>query len=110
MSVNGKEAATSSRTKRSCQQLSDEDPTRIASSVVSTSENIGKIAYSCCIEGDVVVKMQSLYVELAKFLELTGNQRTRILRHPNRDDGGATTFFQLPTNEEKLEFLWWILQ
>ncbi|CAN1181554.1 hypothetical protein LINPERHAP2_LOCUS35461 [Linum perenne] len=61
-------------------------------------------------QGDVAVKRQSLYAELAKFEELTGSQCTRILRHQNRDDGDATTFFQLPTDEEKLELLWWILQ
>ncbi|CAN1141848.1 hypothetical protein LINPERPRIM_LOCUS25705 [Linum perenne] len=110
MSTKGKEAATSSGSKRSRQLFSDEDRARIASSMVATSENIGKIADSYCIEGDVAVKRQSLYVELAKFEELTGSQRTRILRHLNRDDGDATTFFQLPTDEEKLEFIWWILQ
>ncbi|CAN1132703.1 hypothetical protein LINPERHAP2_LOCUS7190 [Linum perenne] len=61
-------------------------------------------------QGNVAVRRQTLYAELAKFPELTGNQRTRVLRHLNHDDGNATTFFQLPTDEEKLEFIWWILE
>ncbi|CAN1196774.1 hypothetical protein LINPERHAP2_LOCUS43755 [Linum perenne] len=55
MSVKGKEDAASSRSKSSCQQFSDEDRARFASSMVATSVTIGKIVDSYCIEGDVAV-------------------------------------------------------
>ncbi|CAN1292092.1 hypothetical protein LINPERPRIM_LOCUS21415 [Linum perenne] len=61
-------------------------------------------------QGDLALKRRSLYQELAKFPELTSNQRSRALRHLNRDDGDASTFFQFPTDEEKLEFVWEILE
>ncbi|CAN1136907.1 hypothetical protein LINPERHAP2_LOCUS9745, partial [Linum perenne] len=108
--VKGKEAATSSGSKRTRQQFTDEDRARIAASMVTTTESIGKIADSYCIEGDLALKRRSLYQELAKFPELTSNQRSRALRHLNRDDGDASTFFQFPTDEEKLEFVWEILE
>ncbi|CAN1156378.1 hypothetical protein LINPERHAP2_LOCUS20915 [Linum perenne] len=106
----GKEVGTSSGSKRSRQQFIDEERAQIASAMSAASENFGRIATSYCIEGNLAVRRQTLYAELAKFPELTGNQRTRVLRHLNRDDGDATTFFQLPTDEEKLEFIWWILE
>ncbi|CAN1273441.1 Sulfite oxidase [Linum perenne] len=108
--VKGKEAATSSGSKRTRQQFTDEDRARIAASMVTTTESIGKIADSYCIEGDLALKRRSLYQELAKFPELTSNQRSRALRHLNRDDGDASTFFQFPTDEEKLQFVWEILE
>ncbi|CAN0921922.1 hypothetical protein LINGRAHAP2_LOCUS32842 [Linum grandiflorum] len=55
-------------------------------------------------------KRQFLYEKLAKFPELTVSQRTRAMRHLSRDDGNAHAFFQFPTAEEKLEFLWMILE
>ncbi|CAN1232956.1 hypothetical protein LINPERPRIM_LOCUS3747 [Linum perenne] len=91
--VKGKEAATSSGSKRTRQQFTDEDRARIAASMVTTTESIGKIADSYCIEGDLALKRRSLYQELAKFPELTSKQRSRALRHLNRDDGDASTFF-----------------
>ncbi|CAN1315988.1 hypothetical protein LINPERPRIM_LOCUS29902 [Linum perenne] len=56
-------------------------------------------------QGDLAVRRQYLYQELATFADLTFGQRTRIMRHLNRDDGDATTYFQLPTSEEKLAFV-----
>ncbi|CAN0914935.1 hypothetical protein LINGRAHAP2_LOCUS28835 [Linum grandiflorum] len=56
------------------------------------------------------VKRQHLYAELAKFTRLSVSERTRAMRHLNRDDGDAATFFQFPTEEEKLEFVWTILE
>ncbi|CAN1172756.1 hypothetical protein LINPERHAP2_LOCUS30278 [Linum perenne] len=61
-------------------------------------------------QGDLAVKRQSLYQELAKFGELSSSQRNKVLRHLNRDDGDCTTFFQFPTDEEKLEFVWSIIE
>ncbi|CAN1142271.1 hypothetical protein LINPERHAP2_LOCUS12993 [Linum perenne] len=106
----GKEVDPSSGSKRSRQQFTNEDRAQIASAMSAASENFGKTAVSYCIEGNVAVRRQYLYAELANFPELTGNQRTRVMRHLNRDDGDATTFFQLPTDKEKLEFIWWILE
>ncbi|CAN1273036.1 hypothetical protein LINPERPRIM_LOCUS14830 [Linum perenne] len=106
----GKAAASSSRSKRSRQQMADEQQALIASQISMATENIAKIATNYCIEGDLVVKRQFLYQELAKFGELTRSQRTMVLRHLNRDDGDCKTFFQFPTDEEKLEFVWTILE
>ncbi|CAN1156967.1 hypothetical protein LINPERHAP2_LOCUS21259 [Linum perenne] len=106
----GKEAATSSGSKRTRQQFTNEDRSRIAASMVTTTESIGKIDDTYCIEGDLALKRRFLYQELAKFPELTSNQRSRALRHLNRDEGDASTFFQFPTDEEKLEFVWEILE
>ncbi|CAN1246826.1 hypothetical protein LINGRAPRIM_LOCUS3266 [Linum grandiflorum] len=61
-------------------------------------------------QGDLAVKRQHLYAELAKFTTLNVSERTRAMRHLNRDDGDAATFFQFPTEEEKLEFVWTILE
>ncbi|CAN1177510.1 hypothetical protein LINPERHAP2_LOCUS33142 [Linum perenne] len=106
----GKEAATSSGSKRSRQQSADEERAEIAAYIAMTTENIAKIATNYCIEGDLAVKRQSLYQELAKFGELSSSQRNKVLRHLNRDDGDCTTFFQFPTDEEKLEFVWSIIE
>ncbi|CAN1243528.1 hypothetical protein LINPERPRIM_LOCUS5718 [Linum perenne] len=108
--VKGKDAASSSSVKRTRQQLLDEDRARMAAHLAAATENLGKIASSYCIDVDISVKRQFLYQELARFGELTSNQRTRALRHLNRDDGDANTFFQFPTDEEKLEFVWSILE
>ncbi|CAN1128400.1 hypothetical protein LINPERHAP2_LOCUS4603 [Linum perenne] len=106
----GKQPATSSGSKRNRQQFTDDDRARLVDNVVVATESLGKIAVNYCIEGDLAVKRQYLYHELAKFSELTVSQRTRALRHLNRDDGDANTFFQFPTEEEKLEFVWSILE
>ncbi|CAN1141753.1 hypothetical protein LINPERPRIM_LOCUS25654 [Linum perenne] len=74
--------------------------------MASASENLARIANNYCIKGDLAVRRQYLYQELATFADLTFGQHTRIMRHLNRDDGDATTYFQLPTSEEKLVFLW----
>ncbi|CAN1172761.1 hypothetical protein LINPERHAP2_LOCUS30278 [Linum perenne] len=100
----------SSGSKRSRQQLADEERAEIAAYIAMTTENIAKIATNYCIEGDLAVKRQSLYQELAKFGELSSSQRNKVLRHLNRDDGDCTTFFQFPTDEEKLEFVWSIIE
>ncbi|CAN1136471.1 hypothetical protein LINPERHAP2_LOCUS9473 [Linum perenne] len=106
----GKEAATSSGSKQSRQQLADDERAQIAAYIAMTTENIAKIATNYCIEGDLAVKRQSMYQELAKFGEHTSSQRNKVLRHLNRDDGDCTTFFQFPTDEEKLEFVWSIIE
>ncbi|CAN1318674.1 hypothetical protein LINPERPRIM_LOCUS30902 [Linum perenne] len=108
--VKGKDATSSYSIKRSRQHLVDEDRTRMAAHLAAATENLGKIASSYCIDVDISVKRQFLYQELARFGELTSNQRSRALRHLNRDDGDANTFFQFPTDEEKLEFVWSILE
>ncbi|CAN1248603.1 hypothetical protein LINPERPRIM_LOCUS6804 [Linum perenne] len=97
--VKGKDAASSSSVKRTRQQLVDEDRARMAAHLAAATENLGKIASSYCIDVDISVKMQFLYQELARFGELTSNQRTRALRHLNCDDGDANTFFQFPTDK-----------
>ncbi|CAN1187730.1 hypothetical protein LINPERPRIM_LOCUS32012 [Linum perenne] len=56
-------------------------------------------------QGELAVKRQGLYQELAEFYELSVVDRTRALRHLNRDDGDATTYFQLLTMEEKRTFV-----
>ncbi|CAN0881593.1 hypothetical protein LINGRAHAP2_LOCUS14329 [Linum grandiflorum] len=110
VSFKGKEVASSSGSKRSRQQLSDDNSARILSTMELATENLAKIATSYCIEGELAVKRQSLYHELSKFAELSVLQRTMAMRHLNRDDGDAYTFFQMPTSEEKLEFVWTILE
>ncbi|CAN1160199.1 hypothetical protein LINPERPRIM_LOCUS21825 [Linum perenne] len=69
----GKEAATSSGSKRSRQQLADEECAQVAAYIAMTTENIAKIETNYCIEGDLAVKRQSMYQELAKFGELTSS-------------------------------------
>ncbi|CAN1164456.1 hypothetical protein LINPERPRIM_LOCUS33139 [Linum perenne] len=78
--------------------------------MASASDNLAKIANNYCIEGDLAIRRQFLYQELATFADLTFGQRTRTMRHLSRDDGDATTYFQLPTREEKLAFVWNFLQ
>ncbi|CAN1253623.1 hypothetical protein LINPERPRIM_LOCUS8363 [Linum perenne] len=101
----GKESATSSGSKRTRNQAFNEDSGRIADTIEFATNNIAKIATNYCIEGDLAVKRQFLYHELATLTELSLAERTRALRHLNRDDGDATTYFQLPTVEEKLAFV-----
>ena len=108
--INGKEKASSSGTKRSRQQFSEEDKAQLATNLAMTSEHIAKIATNYCIEGELAVKRQFLYQELVKFSELSVCDRTRALRHLHRDDGDASSFFQLPTDEEKLALLYAILE
>ncbi|CAN1126031.1 hypothetical protein LINPERHAP2_LOCUS3197 [Linum perenne] len=108
--VVGQKGGTSSGTKRSRQVFMDEERARIAQSMEAANENIARIATNYCIEGDLAVKRQNLYQELCNFPDLTPFMRTRILRHLNRDDGDATTYFQLPTSEEKLAFVWTLLE
>ncbi|CAN1246821.1 hypothetical protein LINGRAPRIM_LOCUS3266 [Linum grandiflorum] len=106
----GKEVATSSGSKRGRMQFSEDERTRMVANLTITTKNIAKIATNYCIEGDLAVKRQHLYAELAKFTTLNVSERTRAMRHLNRDDGDAATFFQFPTEEEKLEFVWTILE
>ncbi|CAN1127805.1 hypothetical protein LINPERPRIM_LOCUS29840 [Linum perenne] len=101
----GHQSATSSGTKRTRAQAFKEESGRIADMIEVTTENIAKIATNYCIEGELAVKRQGLYQELATFYELSVVDRTRALRHLNRDDGDATTYFQLPTMEEKRTFV-----
>ncbi|CAN1335201.1 hypothetical protein LINPERPRIM_LOCUS36667 [Linum perenne] len=106
----GKASGTSSGSKRSRQLFTDDDRLRLAGTMASASDNLARIANNYCIEGDLAVRRQYLYQELSTFPDLTFGQRTRIMRHLNRDDGDATTYFQLPTSEEKLAFVWNFLQ
>ncbi|CAN1187736.1 hypothetical protein LINPERPRIM_LOCUS32012 [Linum perenne] len=101
----GQQSATSSGTKRTRAQAFKEDSGRIADTIEVATENIAKIATNYCIEGELAVKRQGLYQELAEFYELSVVDRTRALRHLNRDDGDATTYFQLLTMEEKRTFV-----
>ncbi|CAN1785549.1 hypothetical protein LINPERHAP1_LOCUS16909 [Linum perenne] len=101
----GKERATSSGTKRSRNQLLEDERAMMAESIASATENIARIATNYCIEGDLAVKRQSLYYELNKLTSLTVMERTKALRHLNRDDGDAATYFQFPTDEERLDFV-----
>ncbi|CAN1177682.1 hypothetical protein LINPERHAP2_LOCUS33235 [Linum perenne] len=110
VTVKGVEGGASSGTKRSRQMFWDKEHTRIANSMESVSENIARFVTNYCIEGDLAVKRQYLYQELASFPGLTPYQRTRIMRHLNRDDGDASTYFQLPSQEEKLAFIWTLLK
>ncbi|CAN0924116.1 hypothetical protein LINGRAHAP2_LOCUS33969 [Linum grandiflorum] len=105
----GKGVATSSGSKRSRQQFADDNYARIAETIALAGENFAKIAANYCIEGELTVKRQFLYDELSKFTELTIQQRTMAMRHLYRDDGDATIFFHLPTDEEKLDFIFTIL-
>ncbi|CAN1317845.1 hypothetical protein LINPERPRIM_LOCUS30585, partial [Linum perenne] len=100
----GKASGTFSGSKRSRQLFTDDDRLRLAGTMASASDNLARIANNYCIEGDLAVRRQYLYQELSTFPDLTFGQRTRIMRHLNRDDGDATTYFQLPTSEEKLAF------
>ncbi|CAN1162488.1 hypothetical protein LINPERHAP2_LOCUS24528 [Linum perenne] len=108
--VVGQKGGTSSGTKRSRQVFMDAERARIAQSMEAANENIARIATNYCIEGDLAVKRKNLYQELCNFPELTPFMRTRILRHLNKDDGDDTTYFQLPTSEEKLAFVWTFLE
>ncbi|CAN0921923.1 hypothetical protein LINGRAHAP2_LOCUS32842 [Linum grandiflorum] len=110
MKSKGKEQVSSSGTKRSRQQYSDDNNARIAASMEMANDTLSKLATSYCIETELAGKRQFLYEKLAKFPELTVSQRTRAMRHLSRDDGNAHAFFQFPTAEEKLEFLWMILE
>ncbi|CAN1284674.1 hypothetical protein LINPERPRIM_LOCUS18702 [Linum perenne] len=101
----GHQSATSSGTKRTRAQAFQEESGRIVDTIEVATENIAKIATNYCIEGELAVKRQGLYQELATFYELSVVDRTRALRHLNRDDGDATTYFQLPTMEEKRTFV-----
>ncbi|CAN1181283.1 hypothetical protein LINPERPRIM_LOCUS6166 [Linum perenne] len=108
--VKGKDVASSSSIKGTRKQLMDEVRARMAAHLTAATDNLGKIASSYCIDVDLSVKSQFLYQELARFGELNSNQCTRALRHLNRDDGDVNTFFQFPTYEDKLEFVWSILK
>ncbi|CAN1153155.1 hypothetical protein LINPERPRIM_LOCUS14506 [Linum perenne] len=109
--VKGKGArSTSTGSKRSRQSWSEEQRDSIASCMAATSEHISKIATSYCIETELALKRQCLYEELSNFPELSSYQRTKAMRHLYRDDGDASTYFHLRTPEEKLAFVWTILE
>ncbi|CAN1177786.1 hypothetical protein LINPERHAP2_LOCUS33307 [Linum perenne] len=78
--------------------------------MAATSEHISKIATSYCIKTELALKRQCLYEELSSFPELSSYQRTKAMRHLYRDDGDASTYFHLRTPEEKLAFVWTILE
>ncbi|CAN1148373.1 hypothetical protein LINPERPRIM_LOCUS38052 [Linum perenne] len=101
----GKERATSSGTKHSRNHLLEDERAMMAESIASSTENIARIATNNCIEGDLAVKRQALYYELNKLTSLSVMERTKALRHLNRDDGDVATYFQFPTDEEKLDFV-----
>ena len=106
----GKEVATSSGSKRGRQQVQDDERAQLHANITITTENISRIATNYCFETELAMKRQVLYEELAKFTTLSLSQKTKALRHLNRDDGDAITYFQLPTDEERLEFVWTILE
>ncbi|CAN1140924.1 hypothetical protein LINPERPRIM_LOCUS25143 [Linum perenne] len=109
--VKGKgDGSTSAGSKRSRQSWSEDQRDSIASCMAATSEHISKIATSYCIETELVLKRQCLYEELSNFPELSSYQRTKAMRHLYRDDGDASTYFHLRTPEEKLAFVWTILE
>ncbi|CAN1136644.1 hypothetical protein LINPERPRIM_LOCUS41271 [Linum perenne] len=107
----GKEAGNSSAgSKRSRQMFNDDERAAIAMSMAATSENIARIATNYCLEGNLAARRQYLYDELTNFGRLTTTQVTKVMRHLYRDDGDASTYFNLRTDEEKKEFVLSLLE
>ncbi|CAN1179034.1 hypothetical protein LINPERPRIM_LOCUS36870 [Linum perenne] len=52
----GKQSGTSSGSKRSRQLFSDDDRARITSTMATASNNIARIAYSYCMEGELALR------------------------------------------------------
>ena len=73
--------------------------------VVETAHNIARMTNTFCIHDDTTMKQNTLYSEMEKFSDLTRVDKMKAMRFFTKDEGEAAAFFQLQTDEEKLEFL-----
>ena len=73
--------------------------------VVETAHNIARMTNTFCIHDDTTMKQNTLYSEMEKFSDLTRVDKMKAMRFFTKDEGKTAAFFQLQTDEEKLEFL-----
>ncbi|CAN1763670.1 hypothetical protein LINPERHAP1_LOCUS8931 [Linum perenne] len=101
----GKSSTSSSGQKRTRQQANDGKMDKMTETIAETAHNIARMANTFCIHDDTTMKQKMLYAEMEKFSELTRIQKMKAMRFFTKDEGEAAAFFQLQTDEEKLEFI-----
>ncbi|CAN1156474.1 hypothetical protein LINPERPRIM_LOCUS20223 [Linum perenne] len=108
----GKSSTSSSGQKRTRQQANEDllssidgKMDKMTETIAETAHNIARMANTFCIHDDTTMKQKMLYAEMEKFSELTRIQKMKAMRFFTKDEGEAAAFFQLQTDEEKLEFI-----
>ncbi|CAN1836659.1 hypothetical protein LINPERHAP1_LOCUS34848, partial [Linum perenne] len=101
----GKSSTASSGQKRTRQQANDGKMDKMTETIAETAHNIARMANTFCIHDDTTMGQKMLYAEMEKFSELTRIQKMIAMRFFTKDEGEAAAFFQLQTDEEKLEFI-----
>ncbi|CAN1732012.1 hypothetical protein LINPERHAP1_LOCUS1438 [Linum perenne] len=64
-----------------------------------------KVMENNTVIDDLMEEDSTGFEEMEKFSELTRIQKMKAMRFFTKDEGEAATFFQLQTDEEKLEFI-----
>ncbi|CAN1159727.1 hypothetical protein LINPERHAP2_LOCUS22891, partial [Linum perenne] len=101
----GKSSTASSGQKRTRQQANDGKMDKMTETIAETAHNIARMANTFCMHDDTTMRQKMLYAEMEKFSELTRIQKMKAMRFFTKDEGEAAAFFQLQTDEEKLEYI-----
>ncbi|CAN1140922.1 hypothetical protein LINPERPRIM_LOCUS25143 [Linum perenne] len=104
------DAASRVQSRAACSYFMEISTEQVDSYTIPSNMDRNSVMEDLINQGKLVLKRQCLYEELSNFPELSSYQRTKAMRHLYRDDGDASTYFHLRTPEEKLAFVWTILE